>query len=895
MRLLKLVLPALLLVAGLAVPAAAQPAGGGAPPPGWRISGNQLVWTAPGQVPVGDAAIEFWAGDQLLGVPQATADHRTFTLGLSKATDLKDLQVRASGRRLDAIEQQRQAASKPLPAPAPLQAAGVDPGTPGPFQTLKGEYTLDPIRMPGYAQPLEMQAIVVAPKGAPGKRPLALFLHGRHVSCYQGDEIRLEWPCQENFKPVPSYRGYLQAQELLASQGYITVSISANSVNAQDNGQRDYGAQARSTLIRHHLADWADWAAAGRGSAPDIVKQAPVASLSNVFLMGHSRGGEGTNRAAMDSISPPPGDSGYNGPVRWTIKGNLMIGPTIFGHNPAPDVPSATILPGCDGDVADLQGQMYLDATRGVSRGAALHSALYFVGANHNFFNTEWTPGQAEAPSNDDFFTPPDDAVCSPGTPTRLTAEQQQKAGATYIAAAARLFAAGDNRMLPLLDGSGVRAPSADPARVLSHAVGGARTPFVVPDNETTASGSARKCLQVTRDAAAACTNPEDFTESPSFTSFWGLSPDPDRFAVTAQWSAAGQTAVIKPGKAVSLAGSRQLAMRLFVPENTAANRFDVAITDTHGRRAKLGSVSVDGLPGTVRTAADWAQEVRVPLPFHGIDLRQVASLELTPQTAAGQAWLVDAYGWNDGLPDPRPVALPRVDIGAMTVQEGDSGAKTYQIPVSVTGNGTGSVRLFVPSENGQEVTTRLITIGPGQPAIDVPVQVTGNTRWSQDRNLGLYVKVVHGAVAGDYVGGVTVLNDDPLPTITVEPVADKVVEGGELKWRTTLSAVADSPFYVLGAPLAPEGAPELSTTDVDPEWYRQNAFEEPLPSRPLSASRLGLFLPIPAGSLSGELAIPTVTDTETEPAEQVRLGLATWPEGEPVAREVVGTVSDQP
>ena len=66
-----------------------------------------------------------------------------------------------------------------------------------------------------------------------------------------------------------------------------------------------------------------------------------------------------------------------------------------------------TILPGCDGDVSDLQGQMYVDGTRGVSRGTALHSAVYMVGANHNYFNSEWTPGQAEAPAFDDFWTDP--------------------------------------------------------------------------------------------------------------------------------------------------------------------------------------------------------------------------------------------------------------------------------------------------------------------------------------------------------------------------------------------------------------------------------------------------------------------------------------------------------
>ncbi|MYR60532.1 hypothetical protein GTY54_31295, partial [Streptomyces sp. SID625] len=161
------------------------------------------------------------------------------------------------------------------------------------------------------------------------------------------------------------------------------------------------------------------------------------------LLVGHSRGGEGVNRAAMDSLYPPAADQdGYHGRTRWHISGTVLIGPTIFGQNPVADVPSATLLPGCDGDVSDLQGEVYVDGTRGVSRGTALHSAVYVVGADHNFFNTEWTPGKAVAPADDDFYEDPDqrDPVCSPGTATRLTADQQHRAGATYIAAAARLF-----------------------------------------------------------------------------------------------------------------------------------------------------------------------------------------------------------------------------------------------------------------------------------------------------------------------------------------------------------------------------------------------------------------------------------------------------------------------
>ncbi|WP_406439706.1 hypothetical protein OHB14_13235 [Streptomyces sp. NBC_01613] len=857
-------------------------------PPGWRIAGQgadrQLVWRSTAPLPMGDARVEFYSAGRMLGVSQPDRDGRTFRLDLRRvgaSTGLTNLHVRAGGRELDAAGRtetpggRRSAAVAP---PARLPANSVDPGKPGQYRTTTGEYDLDPVKLPDFPQPVEMRAVVVAPKGATGHRPLALFLHGRHSTCYAGEEVTGDWPCPQGTKPIPSYRGYLRDQQLLASQGYMTVSISANGINGQDGDVEDGGAQARSSLVRQHLARWADWAA-HPDSAPAVVRDAPKADLSRVLLVGHSRGGEGVNRAAMDSLYPPPAaQDGYHGPVRWHIRGTVLIGPTIFGQNPVADVPSTTILPGCDGDVSDLQGEVYVDGTRSVSNGKALHSAVYVVGADHNFFNSEWTPGQSEAPSDDDFYDDPDhpDAVCSPGTVTRLTADQQHRAGSTYIAAAARLYVAGDDRVRPLLDGSGRRAPSADPARVLTHAVGANRTGGFLPDTEVTVTGG-RLCSAVDPDDHVACLAREVRGASPHFAS-WQTDREAGRRAVALNWSAAGSPTRLRPATPVGLAGAKDLALRVIVPPNSTGTLLDVSLTDTHGKRATLGRVRVDGLPGTEQTASYWAREVRVPLTAAtraGLDLKHVKSLEMTPRSARGKAWLMDAWGWRPGTPAVREATLPRVDMGRTTVKEGDSGVRTYQVPVRVSGQGSGQVRVYVVDPFTGTPKERLVTVRPGGHDIDVAIQVKGNTRFSYDIENSVLVKAVHGAVIGSYRGGVTVQNDDPMPTVSVTPVADRVTEGQPLKWKVSLSQAADADLGPTFVVMPVTGGPELSTKDVDPEWLDSTAGESPDPERPLSRiTYLSLYADVPAGELSAEVTLPTIKDQVAEPAESVRFQL---------------------
>ncbi|GAA4732293.1 hypothetical protein Prum_096870 [Phytohabitans rumicis] len=746
------------------------------PPAGWELrkttTGYEVSWHAPKRVPIGDAMVEFYAGDRLLGRPSAEPDQRGFHLSVDGVAgrSLTDLQVHAGGRRLDVeAAAPRAGTAQPALAAAQLPPNAVDPGVAGPYSTISGEYALSDVPLPGFPAPVEMRGLVIAPQGTSGSRPLVLFLHGRHATCYQGTaEPTLAWPCPAGWTSLPSYRGYQRAQQLLASQGYVTVSISANGINAQDGvglPPADGGAQARSSLVRTHLARWADWAGSGRPSAPAIVRSAPVTDMTRVLLVGHSRGGEGVSRAAVDSLTPPPaGQDGYTGTVRWQIRGLALIGPTINGQNPAPDVPSMTILPGCDGDISDLEGQLYVDATRAVSRGFALHGAIYVIGANHNYFNTEWTPGLSAAPSFDDYPSP-HDPTCRAVSPLRLTPDQQQKVGATYAAAAAATFVAGNDQVRPLLDGSGVRAPSVDPAVVLSDAAGANRTRLVVPDASTVVSGTGgRLCEQVATTDSSPTTC--DSSVSPHFARFERIRPEAGRYAVQVNWDAPGTPVTIRPPVPVSISNAQQVALRVALAGNNTGVGLDVAITDSAGRRAVLGSATLDALPYPTQTNSEWAQEIRMPLTnatAAGLNLAQIATLELIPRTGQTwtRIWLIDAWGWRPGLPAPQPLSLPRVDLGELTVAEGNSGTTTYQVPARVTGSGNGQVRVFVVDPLTGVASASVVSVPPGSTTIAIPIQVTGNTQAGDTRSYVVAVKAVTGAAVGDAYGQLTVQDDD--------------------------------------------------------------------------------------------------------------------------------------
>ncbi|WP_349362163.1 hypothetical protein [Streptomyces sp. H27-C3] len=452
--------------------------------------------------------------------------------------------------------------------------------------------------------------------------------------------------------------------------------------------------------------------------------------------------------------------------------------------------------------------------------------------------------------------------------------------------------------MRPLLDGSDRRAPSADPARVLTHAVGVNRTSAFLPDTSVAVTGG-RLCAQVHPDPARACLDGEKAEVSPHFAS-WEASPEPGRDAVAMSWSKPGTPARVRPAKPISLAGAEALALRVIAPPNTTGTELDVTLVDTKGRRATLGQARVDGLPDSARTASYWAREIRVPLSAAvpaKLDLKHVTALELTPRTGSGRAWLMDTWGWRPGTPAVRAAALPRVDIGRLAVKEGNAGERTYRMPVNVSGKGSGRVRLFVPKPGTDEVTSRVVTVRPGSSAIDIPVTVKGNTRYDYDISHDAFVKAVRGVAVGSHRGGVTALNDDPMPKVSVTPVKDRVTEGPQLTWRMSLAQAADADVMAEVAFQPLTNGVELSTMDVDPRWLEETFGESPSPARPLSRMTEGaaLYVSVPPGTLSAEMSVPTVADGISEPEESLKLQVTIYDQaGEPQpGPALTGTVRD--
>src|SRR5262249_14711068 len=156
-----------------------------------------------------------------------------------------------------------------LPA-VTIAAAGV--WAPQQFGGILGNTMSGTLSLPLVAEvryPADMSGVNVPVSASKPNYPVAVVMHGMHGAA------------------TPSYQGYNYLLDHLASNGFIAVSIDCNAINAI-NGMQDTRGEA---ILQHLTVLQSMNANAG-------LFQGKI-DLTNIGIMGHSRGGDGVVQAEI--------------------------------------------------------------------------------------------------------------------------------------------------------------------------------------------------------------------------------------------------------------------------------------------------------------------------------------------------------------------------------------------------------------------------------------------------------------------------------------------------------------------------------------------------------------------------------------------------------------------
>jgi hypothetical protein len=636
---------------------------------------------------------------------------------------------------------------------APARAQAPDPAASGPHAVTTVEYTQgDTAFTPaGFPGPVEFTGVVFHPTDlGNGPYPLVLYLHGRHAVCTG----TFTWPCPAGQQPIRSYRGYDYSGQQLASHGYIVISISANGINARDNGVNDLGAAARAELVDRHLQFWRTLNTSG--AAPFGTQFVGRVDLARVGTMGHSRGGEGVMRHfSFNAGRPAPFPLAVIVPIaptnfsRWQVNQGIAV---------------AQLLPYCDGDVSDLQGVHYYDDARYRMSAGGYQGYVTVMGANHNFFNTVWTPGLGPGASDDWSLT--GDPHCGTGAGSgRLSAAQQRAVGQAYLAAFFRTEVGGEDGFLGYIDGTLGQPPTVasldlhtsfhghegqrrDLNRLLAaadlttNALGGASNQMGLTPHDLCGGPSPQPqhCL------AGQATSRQPHTTPSARSTLRGMS------SLRTGWSAPGGTYdnQIPAGPPRDLSGFDVLQFRASVNFADARNGggaqdFSVRFGDAAGgsQTLRVGQFS-DALffpPGAQGAVPKVLQNtVRLPLSsLTAIDRTQVSEVAFL-FGSSGALLLSDIHFYRSDATPPAPSFTLTATPSERAVPPG--GSTTYTavvtsvsgfsgtVDLSVTGLPMGSGAVFSPASitGGSGASTLTVTTASATPAGRYTLALTGTS-----------------------------------------------------------------------------------------------------------------------------------------------------------------------
>ena len=678
-------------------------------------------------------------------------------------------------------------------------SASAAPAPDDPTTVGKGKYSVADYDFGPRSVPLanidgvrgEMEGRIYLPDSG-GRHPLVLFMHGDIDStCFTpgaaaGKGLSLQWPCPPGTKSIPSYAGYDGAGEALARDGFTVVSISANAINAvDDTASLDNGYSARGQLyldtltmldktsagrpvIAHDAASGKDVTldqalTAGRQTYPDgkltAASLAGRIDMSNVGLMGHSRGGEGAATAANlnEALGQP-----------FAIHSILAVAPTDFTRATVPDVDMATILPYCDGDVFDQQGQHFYADSRHAFADNVQRSDLWVMGADHNAFNTQWFP---PAPAGSEDWPEPNDPVCGTDAAGRLTPQQQSQLGSAYIAGYFEDTLAGQSQFAGLFDGSGelpssvasfadVRTVAQQPAAMRADVATFTSNANVRATGAASAAVCASMPGRTVPQSLPACTDPDSdplaFARLPYFSPAFDAPNVPVNPMTHLKWTGpSGALTVTVPAEQQDVSSYAEMTVSmspdLSVPAGKAPE-MTLSVTDSaghiwHDRASHLNPWTVTRMPSSTssflgKIVLQQAHVATSTLAAAGLNLRHIVKVTFAAGSASGGEYLSDLMFDRKGLGRPAVRTRPAVNIAPTSVEEGDTPG-THQVAVYLSRPSSLPVTTFLstpvlpftgppsgdPAPVGQIADSmRKVTFAPGSTCQVVNVRSNGDT-----------------------------------------------------------------------------------------------------------------------------------------------------------------------
>jgi hypothetical protein len=611
-------------VSSIAVPAALRATHQGVPATVWRVRVD-------GRFPPRALRYIVYAGGHAVGYGSPSMhEDAVIAVTADRAVLTKTITARYEGGTASRVPSSALHRGKSAAASARSIAASLKPGPHATTAVTREEYDLGlSYQPPGISGNVEVLADVYYPAGLPaGPYPLVLFLHGNHSSCYSGSSAAFTWPCPAGWHILPNYIGYDYIGKKLASFGFIVVSISGNGVNVLGSQQvGDTGMRQRGELLEHHLDLWKTWNTTG--AAPFGTKFVGKVDFSRLGVMGHSRGGEGAIwQVIVDRARTTP----------YGLDAVLPLAPVDFTRQTVNNIPLEVMLPYCDGDVSDLQGVHFFDDARYRTPGDnTMKGTIVVMGANHNFFNTTWTPSFGFPGAFNDGLS---------GCPGRIAEADQRKVGQVYIMDFFRRYVGGTTSLDKLFTGAKTPA-SITPVKV--------NVTYLAPDTANKRRDLDRftSSTSLTTNQLGGAVSTSGLTvadwcaETGSDPCVTGVYENADIHLTglpqgVLGWNAfTGNITLNIPGGSRDVSGYDVLQFRTEVNPSFTANTgvaqqaLSVVLTDGSGGTASVSSSAVKNAaltypPGVPNSGHVIMNQIRFPLSqFTGVDLTNITSVKL--------------------------------------------------------------------------------------------------------------------------------------------------------------------------------------------------------------------------------------------------------------------------